>query len=211
MNGGGQKSEGRGQRGRLVALGSLFVWLALDALAQQELPKLLPPYGELPPTFWEQSGTTVIVSAILALLVVVLAIWLLLRPKPVVALPPEIQARTALEGLLSLPEDGALLSRISQILRHYVLAAFELPSGEPTTAEFCRLIAGEDKIGSELSAALASFLRQCDDRKFALANPMPPLGAATRALELVALSESRRVQPRQPATTQTARPAGASA
>jgi hypothetical protein len=207
----GQRWEGRSQRCRAVALWSLSIWLALDSVAQEELPRLLPPHGELPPTFWDQSGTMVMVSVILVLLILALVVWWLLRPKPIVDQPPEIQARTALEELSSRPEDGVVLSRVSQILRRYILAAFELPSGEPTTAEFCRLIANEDKIGLELSAALASFLRQCDDRKFALANPTPPIGAVTRALELIARSESRRAPLRQTATVQAAQPAGASA
>ena len=50
----------------------------------------------------------------------------------------------------SRPEDGALLSQVSQILRHYVVAAFDLPPGELTTAEFCRAIAGHARIGPEL-------------------------------------------------------------
>jgi len=167
--------------------------------------------GELPTTFWEQQGTLIIVATVLALLVLALGVWLRLRPRPVAVVPPEVQARTALEALRNLPEDGAVISRVSQVLRRYVLAAFDLPAGEPTTAEFCRQIAGHDKIGPELCEALETFLRQCDEQKFALANPSAPLGAASRALELVALSETRREQLRQLMTAQTAQPAGVSA
>ena len=115
--------------------------------------------------------------------------------------PPEVQARQALEPLRQQPEDGALLSRVSQILRHYVAAAFDLPPGELTTAEFCRAIAGHGRIGPELSAALSDFLRQCDQRKFAPPAPVPPFSAVAQALKLIDQAQIRRralAQPRSP-------------
>jgi len=189
----------------------IFVCWEATALAQEELPALRPPLGEIPPTFWELHGTTVILLAVLALLLVGLGVWLWLRPKPVVPVPPEVAARKALEALANRLEDGALLSRVSQILRRYIQAAFELPPGETTTGEFCELIAGHDQIGPELSEALARFLHESDARKFALSNPSAPLGAAARALELVALGETRRTQLRQLATAQARQTVGASA
>ena len=66
----------------------------------------------------------------LLLALVALAVWWLTRPKPPVVVPPEVQARQALEPLRQQAEDGAVLSQVSQILRHYVSAAFALPPGE---------------------------------------------------------------------------------
>jgi hypothetical protein len=88
-------------------------------------------------------------------------------------------------------EDGALLSQVSQILRHYVVAAFNLPPEELTTAEICRAVAGLEKIGPELSAALGEFLRQCDERKFSPPTPAPPLGAVAEALKLIDQAQAR--------------------
>jgi hypothetical protein len=201
--------EGRKLTNRVLWLS--LVYSALSATAQEELPKLQPPMGEIPPTFWEQYGTTVLVSVPVAMLMLALGIWLLLRPKPVVVLPPEVQARRALDALLHEAEDGNVISRVSQILRHYVQAVFQLPAGEPTTTEFCQLIAGRSDIGEELARALADFLRQCDERKFARANPPSPIGATARALELLAQGEARRAQLRQQESAQVARPAVASA
>jgi hypothetical protein len=161
------------------------------------VPKLLPPYGELPPSFWEQHTATVVVGATAAALLIGCGIWLALRPKPKPLIPPEVQARTALHNLLHRPEDGALLSQVSQILRRYVLAAFGLPPAEATTTEFCQLIRGNDRIGAELATTLETFLRRCDDRKFAPAATGSPLNGAAGALELVTQGENRLAQLRQ--------------
>lgn len=207
------RSPESGVQSHTVSAVALLVLVCFPhhSAAQEEAPALRPPLGELPPTFWEQQGTTIILSVVIALLLLALGIWLRLRPKPVAAVPPEVQARTALESLRNLPEDGAVISRVSQVLRRYVLAAFELPPGEPTTAEFCRQIAGNEIIDPGLSEALGTFLRQCDERKFTQSNPSTPLGAAARALELTELSETRRAELRQQAATQTAKPSVVSA
>ena len=120
--------------------------------------------------------------------------WLLLRPKPPATVPSEVRARQELEPLRHQPEDGALLSRVSQVLRHYVTAAFDLPPGELTTTEFCRVIANHAPVGPELSAALGEFLRLCDRDKFSPPAPAPPFGAVAQALKLIEIAEGRRAQ-----------------
>ena len=164
---------------------ALGLWLlppnsaaATNSLDRTHIPPLRPPHAEIPPTFWEQYGLWVILGGLLLLALVCAVVWFLTRPKPPVIVPPEVQARQALEPLRQQPEDGVLLSRVSQILRHYVAAAFDLPPGELTTTEFCRAIAGHAEIGPELSAALSDFLRQCDQRKF---SPLPPARHSARS------------------------------
>jgi hypothetical protein len=122
--------------------------------------------------------------------------------------PPDVQARQALEPLRRQPEDGLLLSRVSQVLRHYVAAAFNLPLGELTTAEFCRAIAGHAQIGPDLSAALSDFLRLCDQDKFSPPAPVPPLNAVAQALKLIDETQARRLANAQSAaqTAQSAVP-----
>jgi hypothetical protein len=143
------------------------------------------------PTFWDQYSLWVILCGVLLLALVCAVAWILTRPKPPMVVPPEVQARQALEPLRQQPEEGVLLSRVSQILRHYVAAAFGLPPGELTTAEFCRAIDGHAQIGPELSAALSEFLRQCDQRKFSPSAPVPPLGAVAQALKLIDQAQAR--------------------
>jgi len=205
------------RRARVEGRRPIFRWLWLAvvcfawcSVAQEEAPKLQPPLGEIPPTFWEEHGLTVILSAGGFATFVALGIWLWLRPKPEEVLPPEDLARTALEALAKRQEGGEVISQASQILRQYVLAVFELPTGQPTTAEFCKLVTQCDKVGEELSSALADFLRQCDDRKFAKSDSTASLNAAVRALELLERAEARREQLRQIAIGSSARPAVAS-
>jgi hypothetical protein len=175
--------------------------LPLVACAQttNDIPPLRPPHAEIPPTFWEEHTTSVSLLGFAVLALFGIAIWFLTRPKPPVIVPPEVQARSGLESLRKLPEDGRVLSKVSQAVRRYFGAAFALPPGELTTAEFCRAIAENEQIGSEVSATTTDFLRRCDERKFAPDSPAEVMGAAEYALKLVELAETRREELRRAA------------
>lgn len=175
----------------------LFLTLAASSAFAQtpsKLPPLAPPHGELPPTFWEQHGATILIAGLTFILLAGLLVWRCLQPKPEPVLPPEIRAREALEQLVGKPEDGRLLSQASQILRRYVAAVFELapPEREMTTAEFCRALSENENVGNELADILSAFARECDERKFAPVSSASPLNVANRALELVSRVEARR-------------------
>jgi hypothetical protein len=175
----------------------LFIFSTLSLSAQTStnaLPALAPAYGELPPTFWEQHGSAVLIVAAVALVIAALITALALRPKPASVVPPEIEARRALQELHSRAEDGAVLSRVSRILRRYFIAVFALPPGEYTTAEFSRAISAHEKIGAELSTTVSNFLRACDGRKFSAAPQSSPSGVVQGALELIELAEARRIE-----------------
>ena len=163
----------------------LFLPFAAIAADTNALSALIPAYGEILPTFWEQNGTVVIIDVIVFLAVAAAVVWEIFRPKHAPVLPPEKIAREALTRLQAQPEDGKLLSAVSQVLRRYVGAVFGFPGGEMTTAEFYAAISRHEKIGTELSGAIASFLRECDVRKFSPANSATPVNAVQRALELV--------------------------
>ena len=169
-----------------------------------EIPQLAPPLPEIPPTPWEQYGWTlwILVPLLLVLVAIVVAIWL--RPrKPPQLLAPAAQARSALAALQTQPEDGATLSLISQTLRRYLVATFWLHTGETTTSEFCAALAANAQVGPELSVALGEFLKQCDERKFSPVASTTATGAASRALELVELTATRRraLQTKPPVVT----------
>lgn len=184
-------------------------WLGIRALCSSplvacaqttnDIPPLRPPHAEIPPTFWEQHTMGVIVVGMAVLAFAGFAVWLALRPKWPVVILPEVQARGELESLRILPEDGAVLSKVSQAVRRYFGAAFALTPGELTTTEFCRAIAKNDQIGSDLSATTGDFLRRCDERKFAPDSPPEATGAAEHALKLVEQAETRREQLRRAA------------
>jgi len=176
----------------------VYVFTSITALAAgtndgPELPSssLRPPRAEILPTFWEQYGLWVIFGAVFALAVFATLVWLLVRPRPPVPIPPAVQARKELEPLKQKPEEGILLSQISQILRHYLAAVFPLPRGELTTTDLSRSIIQDQKIGPELGGEVIEFLRACDLRKFAPAPPPTPLDAVSRALGLIDRAEKR--------------------
>jgi hypothetical protein len=85
-----------------------------------------------------------------------------------------------------------VLSRVSQILRRYFAAAFQLPAEEMTTTEFCATITANSRIRPDLSVPLVEFLRVCDERKF---SPTPkaslPGNAVEQALKFVWLGQTR--------------------
>jgi hypothetical protein len=166
--------------------------LSAQTSTKNMLPPLAPAYGELRPTFWEQHGTAVVILGFIAVVSAAVLGWLIFRPTPPVPVPPEVKAREALKKLGNLPEDGMVLSEISQTLRRYIIAAFQFPPGELTTTEFTAAFAGNQKVGGDLAQTISGFLRECDQRKFAPANPNSPLNAADRALEIVSRAEQQR-------------------
>jgi hypothetical protein len=170
---------------------------ALAGVDTNPIPPLRPPRADLAPGYWEQHAVSTIAVSVAGLALAAVVIWRLTRPKPPVLVPPEIEARRALEPLQAKPEDGRLLSEVSQIMRHYVSAAFELAAGEMTTAEFCRIISASGSVGPELASALESFMRRCDEKKFSPAPPAPALNAARRAMALLEQAEARRAELRR--------------
>src|SRR5271165_4843331 len=89
----------------LLASGMALPLMAFAA--DEKIPDLLPPRGELAPTFWEQQSWTVILGSAIGLLLIAELIWVLTRPKPVVIEPAATLARRALETLRGRAEDGA--------------------------------------------------------------------------------------------------------
>ena len=195
---------------RIWAFVLLIAQAAFAAATNQPadaIPPLRPPQGEIAPAFWEQYGVWVIIAGALLLGVIGGVVWWLRRPAPAVVVPPEAEARQALEPLRLQAEDGQLLSRVSQILRRYVSTAFGLPPGEMTTADFCRAIADQGRLGPDLSPALGDFLRKCDERKFAPAAPTAALGAVAQAGKFIEQAELRRAELHQEDEARMAQPA----
>ena len=155
------------------------------------LPPLTPAYPEIPPTFWEQHESAIIVATFAVLTFAFFFLKTALRPESPKIPPPATVARQALAKLQNQPEDGKVLSEISQILRRYLGETFNLPNQERTMSEFCSALADDANIGAELAGIAASFLRECDVRKFSPALSATPLNAAGRALEIIVLGEKR--------------------
>ncbi len=176
----------------------LFSWGSLFALAQittnsdaDEIPPLRPPRAEIPPGLWERHSGAFIGVSLIVLLAIGILLWVMFRVRPRATIPPAVQARHALGSLAGQPENGVLLSRVSQTLRRYIMAAFGLKPGELTTTEFCRVISSNSSVGERLSSEIALFLRSCDERKFAPVAEPAPLNAVAIALRFVEESEQR--------------------
>ncbi len=152
---------------------------------------LRPPRGEILPSSWDQYGTWIVLASVVVLVAIGVVIWLATRPKPATPIPWATQARQELDSLRHQPEDGFLLSRTAQIVRHYVALAFGLPAGELNTSEFCGTVQSCEKIGPELAHELIDYLHASDLRKFAPGPEETPLGALARAERIIERTESR--------------------
>jgi len=164
-----------------------------NSRASDEIPPLHPPRPEIQPTFWERNAVWIAGGSLGFVAGAVALLLLLTRPKPEEVLPPEARARRELERLRRMPEDGAVLSRVSQVLRRYYGEAFEVPNVELTTTEFCGAISDLESVGTELAGTTSDFLRGCDQRKFSPAPP-PAFGAVEQAFKLIKHAEERRAQ-----------------
>jgi hypothetical protein len=178
------------------------LFAATNLVSADDIPPLRPPRGELAPTYWEQHGAWPFVLGAVGVLLAGAVVWLLLRPRPAAPVPPAVAAHRALDPLANQPENGIVLSRISQVVRRYFSAAFDLPPGELTTAEFSRELEGRRQVGAALSTAVHAFLRECDRRKFAPSPPPAPLGAAGLATRLIDQAEARRAAAEQAANAE---------
>ena len=168
--------------------------VAANAAGTNNLPALSPAYPEMPPPFWQRHIVVILVGCLVFVALAAAALRAVFKSKPPVILPPEKIARDALMPLQSQPEDGKLLSQVSQILRRYVGAVFGFPPGEMTTAEFCAVMAAQTKISPQLAETLSTFLHACDRDKFVAQKKAPPLNAAARALQLVDQMEKCRAE-----------------
>jgi hypothetical protein len=172
----------------------LFLPFAVFAADTNALPALAPAYPEIPPTFIEQHKVALVIAGFL--FIIGQCFWLykmMSRTQPPVERPENL-ARAELERLSDEPEDGRTLSQISLNLRRYFGAVFAMPGEQATTAEFITGLDQHEKINPELREKAASFLRECDARKFSSANIAAPLNAAERALDLVNEAEALRVK-----------------
>ena len=177
------------RRARLLCFVGVF---SSTAQSTNDLPELIPPYAALPPTFWEQYGSTLVITSLLGAVVIGVLVWLISRPRPAPVLPPEVQARRELEALSAQTQTGEVLSRVSQILRRYISTAFALPAGELTTQELISAMQSSPTFDGKLRDATRQFLESCDSRKFAPTQIAPPQDVASLALALIKQSESVR-------------------
>jgi len=173
---------------------SIFLSSPLVALAADTnvLPTLVPPYGEIPLTFWDQHKFAILIGGFFLISLQSLFLWkMFMRLQPKVE-PVENLTRAALTSLLNEPEDGKLLSEVSRILRSYFGRQFQMTGEEATTEEFVAALEQNQQLDAGLTTRVATFLRECDARKFSPAAGTSEIDAAERALDLVDEAEKFR-------------------
>jgi hypothetical protein len=187
----------------ILALVRSCITLALCSIPAfaQPPPALRPPRGEIGPTFWEQYEPLVIIAALAAFILAVVLTVLFMLPKHNPAESPLGATRRGLAARQNRTEDGALIMEVSQIFRGYVIFAFELPSGELTTAELAQSLQSLQKTDPALTTAIVDFFRRCDEDKFSPPALPPHANVASRALELLNKIEAQRRQTLMQQTT----------
>jgi hypothetical protein len=169
-----------------------FLVFSASAIGQSETFPLNPPRAEIPRSFLERYWMICLIAAGFAVWIVV-TIWLVIRSRTRHSDSIEARTRRELESLTRQPETGTSLSHLSRTLRSYLVGAFDLPSEETTTAEFCRALAANEWLGPELAESFSEFFRQIDTMKFA-PDATNAGGNTQRALELFETAERRRGQ-----------------
>ena len=151
------------------------------AQAPQPPPDFIDIRGPIAPDFWSQYGTTVWVSALVAVVLAALAVWLWRRwlrgrtPPPSAAEIARLRIAAALGAFDG--DDAAYSAALSQAVRAYIERALSLPAPERTTEEFLEEARGNPLLRGKPLERLGAFLAGCDLVKFARA----PLDADGRA------------------------------
>jgi hypothetical protein len=166
---------------------------------------LRPPHAEFRPGFWEQHGAWFVAAAIVVLGAAAFWITRLRQPASVPVTPPEEIARRALEPLRGRTEDAALTAQVSQIIRKYVISAFDLPPDELTSGELIKSLQANRQVVPELIDVVGNFLKQCDERKFGPPPTADRTDTVAVASQLIADIESH--LRKMPVTTQSTEPA----
>ena len=139
------------------------------APAPSPIRDIAPPIDVFPYPAW-----MVVVASVVALALLGLVVWLLVRRwrrRP--PAPPPTPRAIALRDLERLREKVELLDpyafsiAVSDVLRGYITGQFGLPAAQQTSPEFLASIAGASQFTDAGRELLARFLERCDLIKFA--------------------------------------------
>jgi hypothetical protein len=140
-------------------------------LAAGKGPDTPPPGHSL---LWLILGPVAVVIVVL----VGVALWVLRRPKPVSPLTPQERALRQLDlveglGRAGPDESGRYPAEVSEVVRGFLAERYGLPAQQQTTAEFLRTMAQTAELSEEQRQALKELLERCDLAKFAAARTPP--------------------------------------
>lgn len=137
---------------------------------EEELIKdIAPPVWVFPYPTW-----MVVVAAVIALLLLGLIVWLIVRairnrPAPVAPTPRSVALRELerMRGDVKSLDPYDFSIAVSGVLRTYIGAAYGLHAPQQTSPEFLAAISGSVKFSDSDRRLLAEFLERCDLIKFA--------------------------------------------
>ena len=133
------------------------------------LRDIAPPIDVFPYPAWLVAVVAAGVLALLALAVWLVVRWIRNRPAP----PPPTPRETAIASLnkarnqIDALDPYAFSILVSDILRAYVAAQFQLHAKEQTSPEFLAAISAFPRFSDQEKTLLAVFLEKCDLIKFA--------------------------------------------
>jgi len=139
----------------------------MSILLVQEFHEIAPPVDySLIPTW------VIFVGTFLALTLIGVIVWLILRSRKESVQPKSARERT-LELLDRMEDEIEMLSpyqfsiRVSDVLRRYVTEQYKLPITRQTSIEFLNTIRTASPFSEDEKALLTDFLDRCDLIKFA--------------------------------------------
>lgn len=144
-------------------------FLAQTASPTPEIRDIASPIYVLPWPLWVVYTVAGAALVLLALVVWLIVHWLRNRPAPAPPTPKEIamaeleKARKQIHGT----EPYAFSILVSDILRSYISAQFQLKATQQTSPEFLAAISEFAGFGATEKQLLADFLEKCDLIKFA--------------------------------------------
>ena len=114
-------------------------------------------------------GVTVAAVLITCLFLTALIVWLKIRKAKVVIIPPWDTANAGLNEVSELlpMNESKFFVMVSDIIRAYIEAIYQLPATESTTKEFLIKLQNSERLGDEVKKILSNFLKEADMVKFA--------------------------------------------
>jgi Domain of unknown function (DUF4381) len=134
-----------------------------------EIRDIAPPIDVFPYPLWMIIAVGCVAAAVLGVIVWWGVRWIRRRPAPPPPTPRQVALR-ALEALRAQVREMAPYAfsiAVSDVLRAYVGAAYQLHAPRQTSPEFLAAISGYSKFSDADRSLLASFLERCDLIKFA--------------------------------------------
>jgi hypothetical protein len=141
----------------------------------------ITPIEDVPPVpSWRDWLVLLVAWPVASILIVGVLLWRLRRRRlpHVLPLPPGAAALRELErlaavGLVSAADVRRYYAQLSDVVRRYLEARFQLPASRQTTAEFLESVRQSPLLAADLQALLRDFLERCDRAKFAPVTPAP--------------------------------------